>query len=29
MSIRIMSLVWDNFNRGGSEKLAMLVGGLA
>ena len=25
MSIRVMSLVWDNFNRGGSEKLAMLA----
>lgn len=25
MSIRIMSLVWDNFQRGGSEKLAMLA----
>lgn len=25
MSIRVMSLVWDNFNRGGSDKLAMLA----
>ena len=25
MSVRVMSLVWDNFNRGGSEKLAMLA----
>jgi Helix-turn-helix domain len=25
MSIRVMSLVWDNFNRGGSEKLVMLA----
>lgn len=25
MSIRVMSLVWDNFSRGGSEKLAMLA----
>ena len=25
MSIRVMSLVWDNYNRGGSEKLAMLA----
>ncbi len=25
MSIKVMSLVWDNFNRGGSEKLAMLA----
>lgn len=25
MSIRVMSLVWDNFNRGGSDKLVMLA----
>jgi hypothetical protein len=25
MSIKVMSLVWENFNRGGSEKLAMLA----
>jgi hypothetical protein len=25
MSIKVMSLVWDNFNRGGSEKLVMLA----
>ncbi|WP_430233928.1 hypothetical protein [Nitrosomonas communis] len=25
MSVKVMSLVWDNFNRGGSEKLAMLA----
>ena len=25
MSIRVMSLVWDNFPRGGSDKLAMLA----
>jgi hypothetical protein len=25
MSVRVMSLVWDNFKRGGSEKLAMLA----
>lgn len=25
MSVRVMSLVWDNFNRGGSEKLVMLA----
>lgn len=24
MSIKVMSLVWDNFNKGGSEKLVML-----
>lgn len=26
MSIRIMSLVWENFTAGGTEKLAMLLG---
>ncbi len=25
MSVRVMSLVWDNFRRGGTEKLAMLA----
>lgn len=25
MSVRVMALVWDNFTRGGSEKLAMLA----
>jgi hypothetical protein len=25
MSIKVMSAVWDNFKRGGSEKLAMLA----
>lgn len=25
MSVRVMALVWENFNRGGSEKLAMLA----
>ena len=25
MSIKVMTLVWENFNRGGSEKLAMLA----
>jgi hypothetical protein len=25
MSVKVMSLVWDNFKRGGSEKLAMLA----
>lgn len=25
MSVKVMSLVWENFNRGGSEKLAMLA----
>jgi hypothetical protein len=25
MSIKVMTLAWENFNRGGSEKLAMLA----